>query len=56
MEDRKETKTTEQPKEQAQEQKVQKETNNIITGSTGGTYFALGGAMATPEQYIDNVQ
>lgn len=48
---------TEQPKEQAQEQKVQKKQINIITGSTGGTYFALGGAMAnTWNKYIDTVQ
>ncbi|MDD2573244.1 MAG: TAXI family TRAP transporter solute-binding subunit [Bacillota bacterium] len=30
---------------------------NIITGSTGGTYFALGGAMAnTWNEFLDNVQ
>lgn len=30
---------------------------SIITGSTGGTYFALGGAMAnTWNKYLDNIQ
>ncbi|NLT94605.1 MAG: TAXI family TRAP transporter solute-binding subunit [Clostridia bacterium] len=44
--------------QQAQEQpKVEKKQINIITGSTGGTYFALGGAMAnTWNKFLDNVQ
>ncbi len=36
---------------------VQKQQISILTGSTGGTYFALGGAMAnTWNEYLDNVQ
>src|SRR5690554_4571509 len=48
----------EQGQEQVEEQpKVQKEQIKIITGSTGGTYFALGGAMANNwNKYLDNVQ
>ena len=50
---------TEQPEEKPEEKPApaQKMQINIITGSTGGTYFALGGAMAnTWNEFLDNVQ
>ena len=50
---------TGQPDEDAEEAPApaQKMQINIITGSTGGTYFALGGAMAnTWNEYLDNIQ
>ena len=50
---------TEQPSEEAEEKPApaQKMQINIITGSTGGTYFALGGAMAnTWNEFLDNIQ
>ncbi len=43
--------------EQQEPAKVEKMQINIITGSTGGTYYALGGAMANVwNKYLDNVQ
>jgi len=50
---------TTQPQQEPKEEpkKVEKMQINIITGSTGGTYFALGGAMAnTWNKYLENVQ
>jgi TRAP transporter TAXI family solute receptor len=50
---------TGQPEQEAEETPApaQKMQINIITGSTGGTYFALGGAMAnTWNEFLDNVQ
>ncbi|MFZ5946203.1 MAG: TAXI family TRAP transporter solute-binding subunit [Bacillota bacterium] len=49
----------EEPKAEPKEEpaKVEKLQINIITGSTGGTYFPLGGAMANVwSKYIDNLQ
>lgn len=44
-----------EPKEE--QKKVEKIQINIITGSTGGTYFALGGAMSnTWNNHLENVQ
>ena len=46
----------EEPK-QGEAPRPQTQQLNIITGSTGGTYFPLGGAMANVwTKYIDNVQ
>ncbi|KJS22576.1 MAG: hypothetical protein VR72_06015 [Clostridiaceae bacterium BRH_c20a] len=50
---------SEKPKEapQAEPKKVETLQINIITGSTGGTYYPLGGAMANVwSKYIDNLQ
>jgi hypothetical protein len=52
-----ETEAPENGEEEAPPAPAQKMQINIITGSTGGTYFALGGAMAnTWNEYLDNVQ
>ncbi|MEA4849583.1 MAG: TAXI family TRAP transporter solute-binding subunit [Clostridiaceae bacterium] len=49
--------TTEEKPAGTEPAKVQTMQINIITGSTGGTYFALGGAMAnTWNKYLENVQ
>lgn len=47
-----------QPQQEAQEKpKAEKIQINIITGSTGGTYFALGGAMANNwNNHLERVQ
>jgi TRAP transporter TAXI family solute receptor len=54
----KENTGNQQPQQPQEEpQKASKLQISIITGSTGGTYFALGGAMAnTWNKYLENVQ